>query len=75
MAQNFWIAILSFTSCLIFTMLVSLVTRPKPVAELENLVYGYTKITVERNLPWYERPVLLAVIVGVACILFNIWFW
>jgi hypothetical protein len=42
---------------------------------LENLVYGYTKMPVEHNVPWYKRPILLAVIVGTACILFNLWFW
>jgi SSS family solute:Na+ symporter len=57
------------------TVLVSLVTKPKPVSELENLVYGYTKMPVEQNVPWYKRPILLAVIVGTACILFNLWFW
>ena len=75
MAQNFWIAILAFTSCLVFTVLVSLFTAPKPVSELENLVYGYTTIPPEENVPWYKRPILLAVIVGTACILFNIWYW
>ncbi|MGA2186622.1 MAG: sodium:solute symporter family protein [Bryobacteraceae bacterium] len=75
MAQNFWIAILAFTSCLVFTVLVSVITKPKPVGELENLVYGYTTIPAEQRVPWYKRPVLLAVIVGTACILFNLWFW
>jgi SSS family solute:Na+ symporter len=75
MAQNFWIAILAFLACLVFTVAVSLITKPKPVSELQNLVYGYTAIPPRETLPWYQRPVLLAVIAGTACILFNIWFW
>jgi solute:Na+ symporter, SSS family len=75
MAQNFWIAILAFSSCLIFTVAVSMVTRPKPIEELHNLVYGYTTIPPEEWVPWYKRPVLLAVIAGALCILLNIWFW
>ncbi|MGA7415565.1 MAG: sodium:solute symporter family protein [Bryobacteraceae bacterium] len=75
MAQNFWIAILAFSSCLVFTVAVSLVTKPKPIEELHNLVYGYTTIPPEERVPWYMRPVLLAVIAGAFCILLNIWFW
>ena len=75
MAQNFWIAILAFSSCLVFTVGVSLVTKPKPVEELHNLVYGYTTIPPEERVLWYMRPVLLAVIAGTVCILLNIWFW
>lgn len=75
MAQNFWIAILAFLACLVFTVAVSLITKPKPVSELQNLVYGYTAIPPRESLPWYQRPVLLAVIAGIGCILFNIWFW
>jgi len=75
MAQNFWIAILAFIACFVFTVLVSVVTKPKPAAELQNLVYAYTQIPTEAHLPWYKRPGPLAVIVGIACILFNIWFW
>ena len=75
MAQNFWIAILAFAACFVFTVLVSLVTTPKSAAELRNLVYAYTEIPKEDHLPWYKRPGPLAVIVGVLCILFNLWFW
>ncbi len=75
MAQNFWIAILAFSSCLVVTVAVSLVTKPKPIAELHNLVYGYTTIPPEERVPWYMRPVLLAIIAGTVCILLNIWFW
>jgi SSS family solute:Na+ symporter len=75
MAQNFWIAILAFSSCLVVTIAVSLVTKPKPIEELHNLVYGYTTIPPEELVPWYMRPVLLAVIAGAFCILLNIWFW
>src|SRR5271165_4067203 len=75
MAQNFWIAILAFSSCLVFTVAVSLVTKPKSVEELQNLVYSCTTIPPEESVPWYMRPVLLAVIAGTVCILLNIWFW
>jgi SSS family solute:Na+ symporter len=75
MAQNFWIAIIAWTTCFVVTILVSLVTTPKPAVELENLVYGLTKIPHEEGVPWYRRPGPLAWVAAVLCILLNIVFW
>ena len=41
-------------------------TKPKPVSELTNLVYGYTDIPHDAHAGekrWYLKPVALAVIV------------
>jgi len=76
MAQNFWIAIFAWTTCFLVTMVVSLATRPRPVQELEGLVYGVTKIPrPEEHVPWYLRPAPLSIAAGVACILLNVIFW
>jgi len=75
MAQNFWIAIFAWTACFLVTILVSLLSRPKPVAELQNLVYGVTAIPREEGARWYERPRTLAIVIGIICILLNVWFW
>jgi SSS family solute:Na+ symporter len=75
MAQNFWIAIISWTACLIVTILVSLATAPKPETELHNLVYGFTDTPPEENVPWYKRPGPLAIIVLAVLVIFNIIFW
>ena len=75
MAQNFWIAIFAWSSCLLVTIVVSFVSRPKPEMELRNLVYGLTKIPHDPLLPWYKRPLPLAAVVGVALIGLNLLFW
>jgi SSS family solute:Na+ symporter len=75
MAQNFWIAIFAWSACFVATILVSLVTKPRPGAELRGLVYGLTDKPHEGGVSWYQRPVPLAVVVGVLCVLLNIWFW
>lgn len=75
MAQNFWIAIWAFAVCFTVTVLLSWVTRPRPVEELKGLVWGVTEIPREENIPWYEKPALLGVIVLVACLVLNIIFW
>lgn len=76
MAQNFWIAIIAFVACLLVTLVVSLVTRPKPETELHNLVWGATAdLPPEGNAPWYKRPGPLAIIVLAVLVIFNIIFW
>jgi solute:Na+ symporter, SSS family len=74
MAQNFWIAIAAFTTCLVVTVVVSLMTAPRAAKELEGLVYGLTKIPHDATARWYQRPGPLAVAASVAVILLNIWF-
>jgi len=74
MAQNFWVAIAAFTVCLVVTVVISLMTAPKPVAELEGLVYGVKPIEVEPAV-WYRRPGVLAVLAGLCCIALNFVFF
>ena len=74
MAQNFWIAIVAWTTCVIVTIAVSLMTKPKADIELKGLVYGLTELPRE-EVAWYRRPVPLAIIVGVALTILNLLFW
>jgi len=39
-----------------------------------GLVYSLTPKPVEHHLPWYQKPVALASIVGVLCVLLNLIF-
>ena len=75
MAQNYWIAIVSWSVCLVFTIAISLVTTPKPESELHNLVYGVTEIPHEGTAPWYKRPGPLAIIVIGVLVVMNVLFW
>lgn len=74
MAQNFWIAIIAWTTCVVVTTAVSLATEPKADVELKGLVYGLTEIPRD-EVAWYQRPVPLAIIVGVALVILNLLFW
>jgi SSS family solute:Na+ symporter len=75
MAQNFWIALLAWTSCFVVTILVSLMSRPKPEPELRSLVYGLTELPRQEGVAWYRRPSVIAVAAAVACLLLNFLFW
>ncbi|MDB4879925.1 MAG: sodium solute transporter superfamily [Gemmatimonadetes bacterium] len=75
MAQNFWTAIWAWSSCFVVTILVSLLTRPRPDDELRGLVYSLTDRQVEHGEPWYRRTAPLAVLVLALTLLLNILFF
>jgi len=75
MAQNFWGAIVAWTTCFIVTAAVSVVTEPKPAADLHGLVYGLTPRDIDRALAWYHRPAVLAVGVLACTLALNLLFW
>jgi solute:Na+ symporter, SSS family len=75
MAQNFWTAIFAWTTCFVVTILVSLVTSPRPDAELKGLVYSLTPRPRDEGVPLYRQPGPLAVVVLLATIVLNVIFW
>ena len=75
MAENMYRALWSWIICVIVTVVVSLMTRPKPEAELTGLVYGATELPSEGHLPLYQRPIFWAGIVCVIFIILNVIFW
>src|ERR1035441_9804277 len=50
MAENMFRALWSWILCLVVTVVVSLLTKPKPEAELTSLVYGCTDIPSQGDL-------------------------
>jgi SSS family solute:Na+ symporter len=76
MAQNFWLAISAFSSCLILTLVISLVTRrTKSDQELKGLVYSLTEKVREPNQAWYATPAFLGILLLLACAGLNFYFW
>jgi solute:Na+ symporter, SSS family len=75
MAQNFWTAIWAWSASFVVTVLVSLVTRPRPDSELRGLVYSLTDRTVvAASEPWWRKPVVLASLVLGCTALLNLLF-
>jgi SSS family solute:Na+ symporter len=77
MAQNFWTAIIAFTVSTSVTVGLTFMTKQqKTDEELHGLVYSLTPRELnDSHLPWYERPVGLAILIGVICIVLTIMFW
>jgi SSS family solute:Na+ symporter len=75
MARNFWGAFIAWIVCFVVTIAVSAVTKPRALDDLKGLVYSMTPRVRETGLAWYNRPVVLAVIVGVMALALNVVFW
>jgi SSS family solute:Na+ symporter len=75
MAQNFWTAIYAWTTCFLVTILVSLLTKPRPADELRGLVYSLTERPRDVGLSWYQRPATLAIIVLAFTLVLNVVFF
>ncbi len=76
MAQNFWTAIWAFMTCLVVTIVISMLTRPREEKELVGLVYSLTqKPDGDHHIPWFARPVPLGVGVLVLTLILNVIFW
>ena len=74
-AQNMFRALGSCLICVIVTVVVSYLTRPKPDSELKDLVYGLTPIPKAEHVSWMQSPVFWAVVVAVVFVILQIIFW
>jgi SSS family solute:Na+ symporter len=75
MAENMYRALWSWIVCVLVTVVVSMVTKPKPDFELTGLVYGLTDIPSEASVAVYQRPWFWAVVVAGLFIVVNVAFW
>jgi len=75
MAEDMFRALWSGILCVIVTVAVSYMTKPKPESELVGLVYGATEIPSEGHLPLWQRPIFWAGVVGAVFVALNVIFW
>lgn len=75
MAENMYRALWAWIVCVLVTVAVSYMTKPKPEAELQGLVYGCTEIPSDSDVGLLQRPSFWAGVVLVVLIALNIIFW
>ncbi len=75
MAENVFRALWAFVFATIVIVVVSLLTKPRPVSELEGLVYGATKLPTEEPVPFYRNEYAWAILVAIIFVALNIIFW
>jgi SSS family solute:Na+ symporter len=74
MGQALTIAIVSWTTCFVTTLVVSLATKPKPEDSLRGLVYSLTERPKDQASNWYTSPMFLGLVVLTITIILNIVF-
>jgi SSS family solute:Na+ symporter len=76
MAQNFWLAATAFTVCFVLTVVISLATRrTKTNDELKGLVYSLTPKIVDHDIPIYQKPAVVGIMLLIVCVILNLIFW
>ena len=75
MAENMYRALWSWIVCVVVTVVVSLMTKPKADEELVGLVYGVTPLPHEADVPMWERPLFWAIVVAAVFVVLNILVW
>jgi SSS family solute:Na+ symporter len=75
MAENMYRALWSISVTFIVIFVVSMFGKARPVAELDGLVYGATKIPKEEPVPFYKNEWYWAAVAIVAFVGLQIMFW
>lgn len=75
MAEDVFRALWAWIICVVVTVAVSYVTKPKLLSELTNLVYGATIIPSDGDLPLYKRPIFWACVIAIVFVILNVIFW
>ena len=73
--ESMWGAGSAFVVDAIVTVIVTLVTTPKPISELQGLVYGMANVKAPRVDHWWQSPKLMAfsVLAGAAILTILLW--
>jgi SSS family solute:Na+ symporter len=75
MAENVFRALWAFCFSAIVIVAISMFTKPRPVKELEGLVYGATTLPKAEPVPFYKNEYMWAVLVVIIFATLNILFW
>jgi SSS family solute:Na+ symporter len=75
LARDMYQALWSCVTCVVVTVLVTLVTKPKPDAELVGLVYSLTEVAHEEHASFLHRPLFWGMASLVLLVVLQIVFW
>ncbi len=75
MAENVYRASWSLLVTSLVTLIVSLCGKPRPVAELDGLVYGATVLPAEESVPIYKNEWFWTMVAIAIFLALNVAFW
>jgi solute:Na+ symporter, SSS family len=75
LAQAMYQALWSCVTCVVVTVLVTLVTKPKPDEDLKGLVYSLTEVAREEHTSFLHRPAFWGIAALAILLVLQIIFW
>src|SRR5712664_855305 len=75
LAQDMYQALWACVTCVVVTVLVTLVTKPRPDEELKGLVYALTEVAQEGHTSFLHRPLFWGITALVILAVLQIIFW
>lgn len=75
LAQDMFQSLWACCTCVVVTVLITLVTTPKPDQELVGLVYSLTPLAREEDTSFWHRPVVWGTLALVLLVVLQIIFW
>jgi SSS family solute:Na+ symporter len=75
LAQDMYQALWSCVTCVVVTVLVTLVTKPRPDEELKGLVYSLTEVPREEHASFLHRPLFWGIAAVAILLVLQIIFW
>ena len=75
LAQDMYQALWSCVTCVVVTVFVTFITKPRPDAELKGLVYSLTEVAHEEHTSILHRPLFWGIASLAALLALQILFW
>ena len=75
LAQDMYQALWSCLTCVVVTVLVTAVTKPRPDEELRGLVYALTDVAQEEHASLVQKPIFWAGVALAVFVVLQIIFW
>src|SRR5215468_2960028 len=75
LAQAMYQSLWSCATCVVVTILITMVTRPRPDEELRGLVYSLTDVAKEEHASMFHKPVFWGMLALSVLVILQIIFW
>jgi SSS family solute:Na+ symporter len=75
LAQDMYQSLWSCVTCVVVTLLVTLVTKARPDSELKGLVYSLTEVAHEERVGILQRPIFWGGVALAGLVVLQIIFW
>jgi solute:Na+ symporter, SSS family len=75
LAQDMFQSLWACVTCVVVTVLVTMVTKARPDSELRGLVYSLTEVAHEEQTSWFHKPLVWGLAALGVLVVLQIIFW